>query len=122
MKLRVRPYTLELKHAFGIATSTRTTTPAMLVEVERDGVVGYGEAAMPPYLGESQETASKYFGKAVTFLGATADPFQLEEVLSGLDAIVPGNTAAKAALDIALHDWVGKKLGAPWFRIWGLNS
>ena len=55
MKLRFRPYTLELKHVFTIATSSRTTTPAMLTEIEYDGVVGYGEASMPPYLGESQE-------------------------------------------------------------------
>ena len=54
MQLRHRPYTLELKHAFTIATSSRTTTPAVLVEVERDGVIGYGEAAMPPQEGASE--------------------------------------------------------------------
>jgi len=51
MKLRFRPYTLQLKHVFTIATSSRTTTPVMLTEVEYDGVIGYGEASMPPYLG-----------------------------------------------------------------------
>lgn len=123
MKLRFQPYTLELKHAFGIASNTRTSTPAMLVECERDGVIGYGEAAMPPYLGENQETASRYFAQAADLLAGAAgkDPFQLEELLPALDALVPGNTAAKAAVDIALHDWVGKKLGAPWYRIWGLD-
>src|SRR5581483_8761976 len=35
--------------------------------------------------------------------------------------LAPGNTAAKASVDIALHDWIGKKLGAPWFRLWGLD-
>ena len=121
MQLRFRPYTLELRHAFTIATSSRTSTPAMLVEVERDGVVGYGEAAMPPYLGESQESAGKFFVLAAPVLEKAADPFQLEEILPAIDALAPGNTSAKAALDIALHDWVGKKLGAPWFRIWGLD-
>jgi L-Ala-D/L-Glu epimerase len=121
MILRHRPYTLELRHAFTIATSSRTTTPATLVEVERDGVVGYGEAAMPPYLGESPATAAAFFALAAPLLAALADPFQLEEILPALDALAPGNTAAKAALDIALHDWVGRKLGAPWFRLWGLD-
>lgn len=119
MQLRFRPYTLELKYAFTIATSSRTTTPVMLVEVEHDGAVGYGEAAMPPYLGETQATAAAFLQRVD--LGRFPDPFQLEEILPAIDALAPGNTAAKAAVDIALHDWVGRKLGAPWHRIWGLD-
>src|SRR4051812_40071762 len=119
MKFRFRPYTLELKHTFTIATSSRTTTPVMLVEVEHDGAVGHGEASMPPYLGESQATATAFFQRVD--LGKFSDPFQLEEVLPAIDALAPGNTAAKAVIDIALHDWIGQRLGAPWFRIWGLN-
>ncbi len=122
MKLRHTPYTLELRHAFGIASNTRTSTPATLVEFEHDGVVGYGEAAMPPYLGESQATAAAFLAHADTFLATLRDPFQLEEILPVLDALAPGNTAAKAAVDIALHDWIGKKFGAPWHRIWGLDA
>jgi L-alanine-DL-glutamate epimerase-like enolase superfamily enzyme len=119
MQLRFRPYTLELKHAFTIATSSRTTTPVMLVEVEHDGVVGHGEASMPPYLGETQETAAAFLRRVD--LARFPDPFQLEEILPAIDALAPGNTAAKAAVDIALHDWVGKTLGAPLHRLWGLN-
>jgi L-Ala-D/L-Glu epimerase len=119
MKLRFRPYTLELKHAFTIATSSRTTTPVMMVEIEKDGVVGYGEASMPPYLGETHESAAAFLARVE--LGRFSDPFQLEEILPAIDAIAPGNCAAKAAVDIALHDWVGKKFGAPLHRLWGLN-
>jgi len=119
MKLRFTPYTLELRHAFTIATSSRTTTPVMLVEVEKDGIIGYGEASMPPYLGESQETAAAFLGKVD--LSRFPDPLQLTEVLPAIDALAPGNPAAKAAVDIALHDWAGKKFGQPWFRLWGLD-
>ena len=119
MILRFHPYTLELKHAFTLATSSRTTTPVMMVEVEQDGIVGYGEASMPPYLGESQESAAAFLRRVN--LGGFADPFPLEEILPAIDALAPGNTAAKAAVDIALHDWIGRKLGAPWYRIWGLD-
>ena len=119
MKLRFYPYTLELKHAFTIATSSRTTTPVMMVEVEQDGIVGYGEASMPPYLGESHASAAAFLGQIDP--DRFADPFQLEEILPAIDAIAPGNTAAKAAVDIALHDWMGRALGAPLHRIWGLN-
>ncbi len=123
MKLRFRPYMLELKHAFGIAAHTRTTTPAMLVELEHEDVIGFGEASMPPYLGESQATATEFFEMAARMLagGLGADPFALKELLPALDALAPGNTAAKAAIDIALHDWIGKKLGAPCHRMWGLD-
>ncbi len=122
MILRSAPYTLELKHAFGIASNTRTSTPATLVEVEHDGIVGYGEAAMPPYLGESQATAAAFHAQAAALLAGARDPFCLEELVPAIDALAPGNAAAKAAVDLALHDWIGKKLGAPWHRIWGLDA
>ena len=119
MILRFTPYTAELRHAFTIATASRTSTPGMLVEVEHDGVIGYGEASMPPYLGETQASAAAFLARVD--LGRFPDPFQLGEILPAIDALAPGNTAAKAAVDIALHDWIGKKLGAPWHRIWGLD-
>lgn len=119
MKLRFYPYTLELKHTFTIATSSRTTTPVMMVEVEKDGIVGYGEASMPPYLGESHETAKAFLSKVD--MAKYRNPFLLEEILKDIDGIAPGNPAAKAAIDIALHDWLGKTMSRPWYQIWGLN-
>lgn len=121
MELRYAPLTLELRHAFGIAGSTRNSTPAMLVELEHDGIVGCGEAAMPPYLGETQRTAAEFFERARPLLAATSDPRERERILPAIDALAPGNAAAKAALDIALHDWAGRQLGAPLHRIWGLD-
>jgi L-alanine-DL-glutamate epimerase-like enolase superfamily enzyme len=119
MELRFYPYTLELKHTFTIATSSRTTTPTMMVEVERDGIIGYGEASMPPYLGESQETAKAFLSKVN--LKRYESFFSLEDILKDIDAIAMGNHAAKAAVDIALHDWIGKKMGYAWHQIWGLT-
>ena len=46
----------------------------------------------------------------------------MEDILAYVDSLSPGDTAAKAAVDIALHDLVGKLLGAPWYKIWGLNK
>ncbi|MEK6572026.1 MAG: dipeptide epimerase [Bacteroidota bacterium] len=119
MKLRFYPYTLELKHTFTLATSSRTTTPVMMLEVEKDGIVGYGEASMPPYLGESHETAKAFLSRVD--LTRYHSPFTLEDILKDIDAVAPGNHAAKAAVDIALHDWLGKKMGYPWYQIWGLD-
>ncbi len=120
MKLTFKPYTLELKHVFTIATSSRSTTPVMLTQIEYDGVIGYGEASMPPYLGESQETATKFLSKVN--LSQFNDPFKMEEILDYVDSIEDKNTAAKASVDIALHDLVGKLIGQPWYKIWGFDK
>ncbi len=120
VRLRYRPYTLELRHVFTIATSSRTTTPIMLTEIEYDGVTGYGEASMPPYLGESQEGAAAFLSKIN--LDKYDNPFELETILNDIDAIATGNTAAKAAVDIALHDLVGKLMNQPWYNIWGFKK
>ncbi len=120
MKLTFKPYTLELKHVFTIASSSRTTTPVMLTELEYDGIVGYGEASMPPYLGESHETVGKFLSKID--LSQFNDPFEMEKILDYVDSIDKGNAAAKASFDIALHDLVGKMLGKPWYKIWGYDK
>jgi len=120
MKLRFKPYTLELKHTFTVAVSSRKTTPVMLIEIEYDGIIGYGEASMPPYLGETQETASSFLSKVN--LEQFDDPFELEKILEYIDSIDKKNTAAKASVDIALHDLVGKLLNKPWYKLWGLDK
>jgi len=120
MKLRFKPYTLELKHVFTVAVYSRTTTPVMLTEIEYDGITGYGEASMPQYLGESQETAAAFLSKVN--LEQFDDPFQMEDILTYVDSIDQKNTAAKASIDIALHDLVGKLLNQPWYKIWGYDK
>ncbi len=120
MKLKFRPYELQLKHVFTIANNSRTTTPVMLTEIEYDGITGYGEASMPPYLGESHKSVADFLSKVD--LTIFKDPFQTEDIISYIDSIAIGNYAAKASLDIALHDLTGKLLQQPWFKLWGLNS
>jgi L-alanine-DL-glutamate epimerase-like enolase superfamily enzyme len=120
MTLRYRPYTLELKHVFTIATNSRTTTPVVLTEIEFNGVTGYGEASMPPYLGESHESVLAFLSK-VDF-SRYDNPFDLETILNDIDALAPNNPAAKASVDIALHDLIGKLLHQPWYNIWGYDK
>jgi len=112
MKLRFHPFDLQLRHVFTIANNSRTTTPVMLTELEYDGIIGYGEASMPPYLGETQKSAAEFLTKVD--LSSFKDPFELED-------IIVGDHAAKASVDIALHDLVGKIIKQPWHKLWGLN-
>lgn len=119
LHLTFRPYRLDLIHTFTVSKSSRTFTPDVLTFIEYDGVTGYGEASMPPYLGETQESVCNFLSKVD--LSQFSDPFRMEEILDYVDGIAPGNPSAKAAIDIALHDLVGKLLGQPWYRIWGLS-
>ena len=54
-------------------------------------------------------------------LGQFPDPLKMEDILTYVDSLSPGDTAAKAAVDIALHDLVGKIIGQPWYKIWGYD-
>jgi L-Ala-D/L-Glu epimerase len=115
MQLRTRTVQLALADEFGIARGSRTTQSVVQVELEHDGLTGRGEAAPVYYRGESVETASAFLAGAAPRLGD--DPFALEETLAGLD----GDAAGRAALDAALHDWVGRRLGLPVWRLLGLS-
>lgn len=119
LNLSYKPNELRLRHAFNLARNSRTTTPDVLVELEYDGLIGYGEASMPPYLGESIESVCKFL--SMLDLQQFSDPFRIEEILSYVDGVMPDNRAAKASVDIALHDLLGKIMGQPWYKIWGLS-
>ncbi len=119
LSLMFTPYTLQLRHAFTLSTSSRTTTPVMLTEVEFDGVKGYGEASMPPYLGESHESVATFLSRVN--LSQFSDPFLLVDILEYVENVMPGNPAAKASVDIALHDLIGKLVGEPFYKLFGLN-
>ena len=119
LELRYYPYELALKHTFTVSSYSRNTTPGVQVEIDFEGYTGYGEASMPPYLGQSVESVTAFLKKVN--LKQFKDPFCLEDILTYVDSLSPGDSAAKAAVDIALHDLVGKLLGAPWYRIWGYD-
>ncbi|MBU3813972.1 MAG: dipeptide epimerase [Candidatus Bacteroides intestinipullorum] len=125
LRLRFFPYELKLRHVFTVATYSRSTTPDVQVELDYDGVTGYGEASMPPYLQEelgSLESVMAFLRQVQARIGQFTDPFRLEDILAWVDGLSEGNAAAKAAVDIALHDLVGKLLQAPWYRLWGLDK
>jgi L-alanine-DL-glutamate epimerase-like enolase superfamily enzyme len=119
MKLTFKPYPLQMQHTFTVAEYSRNSTPDVLTQIEYDGVIGYGEASMPPYLGESIKTATKFLSQVN--LEQFTDPFLTDDILTYIDSIAVGNPAAKASVDIALHDLQGKLVNKPLYRLWGLN-
>jgi L-alanine-DL-glutamate epimerase-like enolase superfamily enzyme len=119
VQLRATTSTLELAEAFGISRGSRTIQTVVEVELEHDGVVGRGEASAVYYRGESIDAV-------VEFLTVTApplvgdDPFALEAIEERLED-VDGVMGGKSALDAALHDWIGRRLGVPLWRLLGLS-
>lgn len=120
MRLSWEPYELQLQHTFTVSSYSRTTTPDVQVRIDYDDYVGYGEASMPPYLGHTVESVCTFLEKVD--LEQFTDPFQIDDILNYVDSLSEGDAPAKAAIDIALHDLVGKLMGQPWYRIWGLNA
>ena len=108
MKLTHRPYELKLKHPFKLAYGTRTATDIVLVELEHEGHVGYGEASLPPYLEENIESVTSFLDKIDT---KQLDLTQFIDTVIYLAELDVDNNAAKAAVDLALHDLLGKMEG-----------
>jgi len=111
MKLHWEPITLDLKTTFRVAHGAFDQRFNVLVHLD-DGV---GEAAAVPYYGETQDGIIDYL-KSVPDLGD--DPFDMDSVLTKRP---PGSRAARSAIDEALHDLWGKKLGQPLYKLFGLN-
>ena len=120
MKISYENTKLHLRHTFTIARSSRSVEPCVIVKIDHDGTVGYGEAAPSDRYGETAQSVMDFLSRVN--LSSYKDPFDVEGIMKDLDCIAPGNAAAKASIDIALQDWIGKKLNVPLWRMWGLNE
>lgn len=121
LTLNFYPFATQTIHPFNIHGFSRSETPGMMVEISYDGVTGYGEGALPPYMkGQTVDTATDFLKKVD--LTRFSNPFCLDEILGYVDAIGEGMSCPKCAVDIAMHDLVGKLLGRPLYDIWGYNK
>jgi L-alanine-DL-glutamate epimerase-like enolase superfamily enzyme len=119
MKLTYQPFELELQHAFTIAKFSRTSTPLMLVQLEHEGYIGYGEASMVPYMGESHQSATEFLARVD--VAQFRYPFDFAGINHYLDEVAAGEPAIKAAIDIALHDLDGKLKKQACWQLFGSN-
>jgi L-Ala-D/L-Glu epimerase len=118
VELEARIATLRLAETFVISRGATDEVEVVLVEVGQDGVSGFGEATPLDRYDESAESALAFVQEAEELLGD--DPFALEAIEARLRER-PGEQAAKAALDAALHDLCGKLVGLPVWRLLGLE-
>jgi L-alanine-DL-glutamate epimerase-like enolase superfamily enzyme len=116
MKLTIEPTTLNLKTTFRIAHGASDQRHNVIACLQDNELVGFGEAAAVVYHGETQAGIIEYLNLAAGQIGD--DPLVIDDFLARLP---DGSRAARAALDIALHDIWGKRLGQPLYRLFGLN-
>jgi L-alanine-DL-glutamate epimerase-like enolase superfamily enzyme len=111
---------LNLRHTWTTTMSSSAYRDTLHVRFIRDGVTGHGEGAPIVRYHENAVDAQRA-AQSVQDLVTEADPWQFQKLLTEIFHRVPGQYAAKAALDIALMDWVGQKLGVPLYRYFGLD-
>ncbi|HEU0298473.1 MAG TPA: dipeptide epimerase [Longimicrobium sp.] len=116
---------LRTRHAFNIARETAPAARRMVwVRVrDRDGVEGWGEASPQPFYGETADTVAAALPRLADALDAAAqgDPFALERIDTALHHALAHNGSARVAISAALHDLIGKRLGLPVWKMWGLD-
>ena len=120
LRMEIEVLELRTKHPFIIARGGQSDYRTVWVRLkDGDGNEGWGEAAPTKFYGETTETVLAALDTYGTHL--PDDPFDLEEAERRWEELLHRNPAARAALSSALHDLVGKRLGVPLYRLWGLD-
>ncbi|NEP72561.1 MAG: dipeptide epimerase [Okeania sp. SIO2G4] len=121
MQIQIQTFTVHKRFPLTISRGTTAESNNILVKIQQEGIEGWGEAS-PFSLGEKPQT-TKILQQTLEQVAPSLEKFtpldrqQIEQVLIELE--IP--SAARAAIDMALHDWVGKKVGLPLWRLWGLE-
>ncbi|HLX56869.1 MAG TPA: dipeptide epimerase [Ktedonobacteraceae bacterium] len=119
MQIDAKPIDLKLTVPFRISRGVQKVASNAIIQINHREYTGYGEAAPDEYYGENLETV---LACITTFAGNLGDdPFLVEDIMSNLDHLIRLHPAAKAAVDMALYDLVGKILHVPVYKLLGLN-
>ncbi len=117
MKIDARIVRLRLAETFVIARESQDVADVVQVSITHDDITGRGEAAPIERYAETVDSALVFVEQHAELVGD--DPFALEAVGHRL-AEIPGEQAAKSALDAAMHDLQGKLFGVATWRLLGL--
>jgi len=118
--IEVKTKRLELKHTWTISRNSSDFKNNVFVKLEKDGVIGIGEAAPNVRYGENAELTTQRINE-VKEIFQRNNLFHYMNIKDDLENTITDQSCAKAALDIALMDWVGKSFGIPLYKLWGLN-
>jgi L-Ala-D/L-Glu epimerase len=114
------PLDLPLRDPFGISRRTTTVARNVLVRCSWNGLEGLGESAPNAYYGESRESVLAWLPRLAEALPES--PLAIRAAVDALEHTAHANPAARAGLELALWDLLGKRHGAPIWRLWGLEG
>lgn len=120
MKITYKKFDLKLKHTFTIARNSRDVVPIVLTELDFDGIKALGEASPNVRYHEDSDSVIAFLNKLD--LSKFKEPFDYNAIFEYLDNLTEGDASAKASVDIAVYDWIGKKLNVPLWKLWGLDK
>ena len=120
LNLSLTSFDLTFSESFAVSSNSRTSTECLFIELEQDGLKGYGQASFPPYLKEKREDNLMFIKGLNT--ERLASPFSIKEVHSYLDSLNPFCFPSKAAIDMALYDLEGKRKGLPVYKLLGIET
>jgi L-alanine-DL-glutamate epimerase-like enolase superfamily enzyme len=120
MQTHVETVTLTLAETFTIARGSSDLEDVVVLTIEDDGLTAYGEGAPVDYWGETAASMAAFLDEHARW-AIGDDPFDLDAIEARLGEL-PGNTGAKMAIDGALHDLLGKRLGLPVWRLLGVTQ
>jgi len=119
MELLHHQVILHLKHTFRTSREASDQRRNVICRINFGDTFGVGEAAPSIYYGQDADSAGEALRRAADRLAG--DPFLLEDLLADMARLLPHQSAARAAIDIALHDLVARTLGVPLYRLLGLD-
>src|SRR5437764_8734637 len=120
VRVTFEAFDLPLQNPFGISRRTTTVARNVLVRVEWEGLEGLGEAAQNAYYGECQESVLAWQPRLADAL--PDGPLAIHQAVAALEHAAHHNPAARAGLELALWDLLGKRYGAPIWRLWGIAA
>jgi len=116
MNLKYESFELKLKETFSISRSSIDTKKVVYVRIDE----GIGEVSPSTYYGENEGTVKEALELFRNELGD--DPLEIEGVLEKINSRIAGNFSAKAGIDLALHDLIGKRLNQPVHKLLGITK
>ncbi len=121
MRVSYETFTVHKRFPLTISRGTTAQTTNLWLRIEADGIEGWGEAS-PFSIGAYRENTEHLLEAArqVVTLLQPLHPLERQQIEQLLQThSIPH--ALRAAVDIALHDWLGKRVGMPLWRLWGLQ-
>jgi muconate cycloisomerase len=121
MHIQVQTFTVRKRFALTISRGTTAQSTNLWIKLAHEGIEGWGEAS--PFSTGSRPQTTEMLLAALQEAALRLEKFtpfdrqQIEQILTNIK--LP--TAARAGIDIALHDWLGKKAGLPLWKMWGLD-